>query len=110
MYVIRLPNGNLLVPQSATSDDGAIMGDAYIEIGPDDADYERLAVQALTQEELDQRRRNWQEGDDTLRRQFLDFLAHHGHPGRAADHAAAQQWAQPPQQDQREAPGHGMGV
>jgi hypothetical protein len=95
MYVIRLPNGNLLVPQSAASDDGAIIGDAYVEIGPDDADYERLASQAVTQDELDERRRRWQEGDDTLRRQFLDFLAHHGH-------AAAQQWAQPPQQDQRE--------
>lgn len=94
MYVIRLPNGNLLVPQSAASDDGAIIGDAYIEIGPDDADYERLAGQALTQEEFDERRRRWQEGDDTLRRQFLDFLARHGHPGNAEDHPAAHQWAQ----------------
>jgi hypothetical protein len=108
MYVIRLPNGNLLVPQSAASEDGAIIGDAYVEIGPDDADYERFASQALTQDELDERRRRWQEGDDTLRRQFLEFLAHHGHPGRAADHPAAQQWAQP-QQDQREVPGNGMG-
>jgi hypothetical protein len=97
MYVIRLPNGNLLVPRSAASDDGAIIGDAYIEIGPDDPDYERLAAQALTQEELDERRQRWQEGDDTLRRQFLDFLAHHGHPGRAEDHAAARDWARPEQ-------------
>jgi hypothetical protein len=101
MYVIRLPNGNLLVPQSAASDDGAVIGDAYVEIGPDDVDYERLAAQALTQEEFDERRRQWQEGDDTLRRQFLDFLAHHGHPGRGEDHAAAHQWAQPAQQDRR---------
>lgn len=98
MYVIRLPNGNLLVPESAASDDGAIIGDAYIEIGPDDADYERLAGQALTEEEFDERRRQWQEGDDTLRRQFLDFLAHHGHPGRAQDHAVSPQWAQQEQQ------------
>ena len=94
MYVIRLPNGNLLVPQSAASADGAIIGDAYIEIGPDDADYERLAGEALTEEEFDERRRRWQEGDDTLRRQFLDFLARHGDPGRAEDHAAPHQWAQ----------------
>lgn len=85
MYVIRLPSGNLLVPQAATSGDGAIIGDAYVEIGPGDADYERFAAQALTQEELDDRRRRWQEGDESLRRQFLDFLAHHGHPGRAED-------------------------
>jgi hypothetical protein len=83
MYVIRLPNGNLLVPESAATDDGGIIGDAYIEIGPDDADYERLAGQALTQEQLDERRRRWQEGDEPLRRQFLDFLARHGNPGRA---------------------------
>jgi hypothetical protein len=82
MYVIRLPNGNLLVPESATSDDAAIIGDAYIEIGPDDADYERLAAAALTQEQLDDRRKSWQEGDEPLRRQFLDFLARNGNPGR----------------------------
>ena len=58
------------------------MSDAYVEIGPDDADYERLAEQALTQEEFDERRRRWQEGDESLRRQFLDFLARRGHPGR----------------------------
>jgi hypothetical protein len=85
MYVIRLPNGNLLVPESATVDGGRIMSDAYVEIGPDDADYERLAEQALTQEEFDERRRRWQEGDESLRRQFLDFLARRGHPGRGTD-------------------------
>ena len=57
------------------------MSDAYVEIGPDDADYERLAEQSLTQEEFDERRQRWQEGDEPLRRQFLDFLARHGHPG-----------------------------
>jgi hypothetical protein len=85
MYVIRLPNGNLLVPESATTDDAAVIGDAYIEIGPDDADYERLADEALTQEQLDERRRRWQEGDEPLRRQFLDFLARNGNPGRAPE-------------------------
>jgi len=63
-------------------DGGLLMSDAYVEIGPDDADYERLAEQSLTQEELDERRQRWQDGDETLRRQFLDFLARHGHPGR----------------------------
>jgi hypothetical protein len=82
MYVIRLPNGNLLVPESATSSDGRLLSDAYIEIGPADQDYERLAASALTQEEADERRRKWQEGDEPLKRQFLDFLARHGHPGR----------------------------
>jgi hypothetical protein len=85
MYVIRLPNGNLLVPESATSDNGTLISDAYVEIGPDDADYARLAEQALTQEEFDERRRLWQDGDESLRRQFLDFLARRGHPGRGAD-------------------------
>jgi hypothetical protein len=88
MYVIRLPNGNLLVPESATTDDAAVIGDAYIEIGPDDADYERLAGEALTQEQLDERRRRWQEGDEPLRRQFLDFLARNGNPGRTPEFGA----------------------
>ena len=50
MYVIRLPNGNLLVPESVASDGGSLMSDAYVEIGPDDVDYERLAADALTLE------------------------------------------------------------
>ncbi len=82
MHVIRLPNGNLLVPESATSEDGRVISDAYVEIGPADSDYERLASGALTQEEADEQRRRWQEGDEPLRREFLDFLARHGHPGR----------------------------
>jgi hypothetical protein len=93
MYVIKLPNGNLLVPESATvtvtgegeAGGGRYITDAYVEIGPDDDDYERFAEQAMTQEELDERRRRWQDGDERLRRQFLDFLARHGHPGRAQD-------------------------
>ena len=84
MYVIRLPNGNLLVPESAISGDGQIMSDAYVEIGPDDADYARLAEQAVTEEELAERRRRWQEGDEPLRRQFLDFLARRGGGGGGA--------------------------
>jgi hypothetical protein len=83
MYVIRLPNGNLMVPESAISGDGQLMSDAYVEIGPADADYERLAAQAVTQDELAERRRRWQEGDEPLRKQFLDFLARGG--GRDRD-------------------------
>lgn len=75
MYVIRLPNGNLLVPESATAHDGRLTSEAYVEIGPADRDYERLAAGALTQEEIDERAKRWQEGDESLRRQFLDFLA-----------------------------------
>jgi hypothetical protein len=59
MFVIRLPNGNLLVPESAVSDGGQVMSDAYVEIGPDDADYARLAEGALSQEEAEERRRRW---------------------------------------------------
>jgi hypothetical protein len=84
MYVIRLPNGNLLVPESAISGDGQVMSDAYVEIGPSDADYGRLAEHAVTQEELAERRKRWQEGDEPLRRQFLDFLARRG--GQVSSH------------------------
>jgi hypothetical protein len=89
MYVIRLPNGNLLVPDSAVSDDGQLMSEAYVEIGPDDPDYARLADQALTQEEYDERRRQWQEGDEPLRREFLDFLARRGSAGAPPDPAGS---------------------
>jgi hypothetical protein len=75
MYVIRLSNGNLLVPEAATAHGGQLVSDAYVEIGPTDADYERLADGALTEEEMDKRRKRWREGDDRLRRQFLDYLA-----------------------------------
>lgn len=85
MYVIRLPNGNLLVPESATARSGAVISEAYVEIEPDDPDYARLEAGALTQEELDQRRQQWHDGDAELRRQFLDFLASRGTPGAADD-------------------------
>jgi hypothetical protein len=81
MFVIRLANGNLLVPDSAISGDGRMLGDAYVEIGPGDAAYERLAAEALTQEEYEDRRRKWREGDEQLRREFLDYLARHGADG-----------------------------
>jgi hypothetical protein len=77
MFVIRLPNGNLMVPQTASGDDGRLIGDVYVEIGPQDADYARLAPQALTEDELAQRRRRWQEGDAALQREFLEFAKRH---------------------------------
>ncbi len=91
MYVIRLPNGNLRVPESAISGDGQLMSDAYVEIGPDDADYARLAEQAITEEELAERRKRWQEGDEPLRRQFMDFLARRG-GGRAGSQDDEDDW------------------
>jgi hypothetical protein len=75
MFVIRLPNGNLMVPESAIGDGGRIIGDAYVEIGPDDADYERLAEHALTEDEARSRRLRWQEEDEELHRQFLAYRA-----------------------------------
>jgi hypothetical protein len=82
MYVIRLANGNLLVPESATAHDGRLISDAYVEIGPDDQDYEEFAAGALTQEELDERAQRWRDGDEPLRREFLDFLARGGQLSR----------------------------
>ena len=81
MFVIRLASGNLLVPEYAVSTDDAIRGNAYVEIGPDHEDYARLAAQALTEHEDAARRRQWQDGDESLRREFLDYLAHHGADG-----------------------------
>ncbi len=81
MFVIRLASGNLLVPESALSRDGDLIGDAYVEIGPDHEDYARLAPDAITEEEDQVRRLAWQEGDEALRREFLDYLARHGSSG-----------------------------
>jgi hypothetical protein len=73
MFVIRLPNGNLKVPQSAIGHEGRVIGDVYVEIGPQDADYSRLAAQALTAEEVEQRRDRWRQEDEALRQEFLEF-------------------------------------
>jgi hypothetical protein len=72
MFVIRLPNGNLQVPRSAVHE-GRIFGDVYVEIGPQDPDYARLARQAVTQDEAEDRRSAWQAGDEALRQEFLEF-------------------------------------
>jgi hypothetical protein len=75
MFVIRLPNGNLQVPQTAISHDShaRVIGDAYVEIGPQDSDYARLAAEALTPDEVEQRRAEWRAGDAELQREFLEF-------------------------------------
>jgi hypothetical protein len=73
MFVIRLPNGNLQVPQSAIREDGRVIGNVYVEIGPQDADYARLAEQALTPDEVEQRKLDWRAGDEALRREFQEF-------------------------------------
>jgi hypothetical protein len=78
MFVIRLPNGNLKVPQTAIGHDGRVLGDVYVEIGPHDADYSRLAAQALTPEEAERRRDRWQADDEALRQEFLEFARRNG--------------------------------
>ena len=73
MFVIRLPNGNLMVPQTAIGNDGRMIGDAYVEIGPQDAEYARLAAQAMTEDEAARRRAQWRDGDEALQREFAEF-------------------------------------
>jgi hypothetical protein len=85
MFVIQLPNGNLLVPESVLAEEGQLIGDAYVEIGPADADYRRLAEQAVTEKEMEERRRQWEAGDEELQRQFAEFLASQGGSGRGPD-------------------------
>ena len=76
MYVIRLSNGNLQVPQTAIRAGGGqsyLIGDAYVEIGPQDADYARLSEQAVTEDQMEERRAAWKAGDAALKREFLEF-------------------------------------
>lgn len=74
MFVIRLPNGNLQVPVTAVhTRDGRLIGDAYVEIGPDDTDYPRLSEQALTPDQVEARKERWRAGDEDLRREFQEF-------------------------------------
>jgi hypothetical protein len=75
MFVIRLPNGNIMAPESAFDHQGQVVGDAYVEVSPADPEYARLASQAISEEELDRQRRRWREGDEALCREFEDYLA-----------------------------------
>jgi len=81
MFVIRLPNGNLMAPESAIEQQGQVVGDAYVEVSPADPEYARLARQAISEEELDRQRRRWREGDEALRREFEDYHAGGQHDG-----------------------------
>jgi hypothetical protein len=81
MFVIRLASGNLLVPEYAAATDDEILGDAYVEIGPEHADYARLVADAITPEEESARRQRWRDGDEALRTEFLDYLSRHGAEG-----------------------------
>ena len=75
MYVIRLADGTLRVPQSLSSDDGRLIGNAYVEISPGDPEYDRWLPESLTEEEAAERRRRWPEENDELEREFLAFKA-----------------------------------
>jgi hypothetical protein len=81
MTVIRLASGHLLVPEYAIGGDGRLLGDAYVEIGPEHADYAQFAAVAITEAEDRARRARWQDGDEALRRDFLDYLSRHGAEG-----------------------------
>jgi hypothetical protein len=74
MFVIRLPNGNLQVPATAVhTGERRIIGDVYVEIGPDDTDYARLSEQALTLAEVEERKERWRADDAALLREFQEF-------------------------------------
>jgi hypothetical protein len=78
MFVIKLPNGNLMAPESAVDPDGRVVGDAYVEVSPGDPEYARLAQQAVTEAEAEARQRRWRDGDEALRREFERYLAGRG--------------------------------
>ena len=46
----RLPNGNLLIPARAESDDGTVIGDGMIEIGPEHPDFAAWSAGAVERE------------------------------------------------------------
>ncbi|HEY2640338.1 MAG TPA: hypothetical protein VGI66_10710 [Streptosporangiaceae bacterium] len=81
MFVIRMANGNLLVPEYALDEDARVIGDAYVEIGPEHVDFARLGTGAITWQEDQERRQHWRDSDESLRREFLDYLARHGSAG-----------------------------
>jgi hypothetical protein len=90
MFVIRLPNGNLMVPESATDHQGTVTGDAYVEVSPADPEYARLAPQALTPQQVADRQRRWRDGDEALRREFEGYAAQlRGSGGRPPGPAAS---------------------
>jgi hypothetical protein len=81
MYVIRLPDGTLRVPHSVLADsgketdEGRVIAQAYVEIGPGDPDYDRLLPESITEEEMEDKRREWRDGDEALLRVFEEYKA-----------------------------------
>ncbi len=75
MYVIRLTDGTLRVPQSLASDDGRLIGNAYVDVVPGEPDYDRWLAESVTEEEDAERRRRWRDENDDLEREFLAFKA-----------------------------------
>ncbi|MEU4229276.1 hypothetical protein AB0F17_33700 [Nonomuraea sp. NPDC026600] len=75
MYVIRLADGTLRVPQSLTSEDGRLIGNAYVELEPGDPDYDLWLPESLTEEEAAERRERWLTDNDELEQEFLAFKA-----------------------------------
>ncbi|SRR6266571_8756435 len=96
MFVIRLANGNLMAPESAMDQVGQVMGDAYVEISPADPEYQRLARHAVSEEELAERRQQWRDGDQALRREFESYLVSKGLDGPQAEDSAGGPISEPP--------------
>src|SRR3984893_4033941 len=89
MFVRRLANGSLQVPQTAVhTGDGRLIGDVYVEIGPEDTEYARLAEQALTPDEVEERKDQWRAGDAALLREFQEFARLVGDHYWTGDHPA----------------------
>jgi hypothetical protein len=82
MFVIKLPNGNLMAPESAVDAEGRVVGDAYVEVFPTDPEYARLAQQAVSEQEVEERKRRWRDGDEALRHEFERYLASRGRGGQ----------------------------
>ncbi|WP_341770648.1 hypothetical protein [Actinomadura rubrisoli] len=65
------------MPHSVLADpgegEGRIIADAYVEIGPDDPDYDRLLGQSLTEQELEEKRRRWRDEDADLLQRFEEW-------------------------------------
>jgi hypothetical protein len=81
MQVIRLPDGTLRVPHSvlaAPENDGELgqfIAHGYVDVRPGDPDYDRLLPGSITEEEMEDRRRSWREGDEELLRTFEEYKA-----------------------------------
>lgn len=80
MDVVRLPGGTLRVPVSALAPGhaargraDAVIGHGYVEIGPDDPDYQRFLAESISEAEFADKRRRWRADDEALRLEFEEF-------------------------------------